>query len=335
MNILVTGSAGFIGSSICKSLLKLGHNVIGIDNVNNYYSKDLKLSRLATLQYYQNYLHYDVDIVDQKKLSQIFIEHKPIKVINMAAQPGVRYSIENPMSYIKNNLIGFSNILECCKMIQVKHLVYASSSSVYGANSSIPYSVKQNVDHPLSLYAATKKSNELMAHSYSHLFKLPTTGLRFFTVYGPWDRPDMALQKFTKQILNNETIKVFNNGNHLRDFTYIDDIVKGVLLVLNKPATPDPSWSNEKPDPSTSNAPWRVYNIGNNQPIKLIEYINELEKALGKKVKKEYLPIQPGDVLNTWANVDELFQQFNYRPKTSIVSGINKFIEWYKDYYSI
>ena len=335
MSILVTGSAGFIGFYLAKRLLKSGNKVIGIDNINDYYSTSLKLSRLKILKKYSNYKHFKIDITNEKKISEIFQNFKPRKVINLAAQAGVRYSLENPSAYINSNLVGFSNILENCRNYKVKHLVYASSSSIYGANTSVPYSVQQNTNHPLSLYAATKKSNELMAHSYSNLYKIPTTGLRFFTVYGPWDRPDMALQKFALKIIKGEKIKIFNNGNHKRDFTFIDDIVESIIRVLNKPAKPDSSWSGKNPNPSTSNAPWRIYNIGNNKPIKLMNYINALEIALGKKAKTEFISIQPGDVPNTWANVDELERQFNYKPNTSIEQGIHKFVNWFKNYYKI
>ena len=335
MKILITGSAGFIGSALSLKYLKCGDEIIGLDNHNDYYDQSLKESRLSLQAIYSNYTHYRLDLTKAEEIEKIFKKHKPQRVIHMAAQAGVRFSIENPMSYINSNLIGFASILESCRNNNIEHLVYASSSSVYGANTLMPYSVQQNVDHPLSLYAATKKSNELMAHSYSHLYKIPTTGLRFFTVYGPWDRPDMALQKFAHQIINGDTIKVFNHGNHQRDFTYIDDIVEGVMRVLNKPAKPNLKWSSNNPDPSSSNAPWKIFNIGNNQPTKLMNYINALEVALGKKAKKIFLPIQPGDVPNTWANVDELVEHFNYQPNTSINEGINKFVNWFTDYYKI
>ena len=335
MKILVTGSAGFIGSALCLRLLELNNEVIGIDNHSDYYSPTLKEDRLLRLQKYKNYKHIRADLCDETSISKIFKDHKPQKVINMAAQAGVRYSLKNPMSYINSNIVGFLNILEGCRYNEVQHLVYASSSSVYGANTLMPYSVSHNVDHPLSVYAATKKSNELMAHSYSHLYKLPTTALRFFTVYGPWDRPDMALQKFAKAIINGETIKLFNNGNHQRDFTFIDDIVEGVLRVLNHPAKPKPNWSSDSPDPGSSNAPWKIYNIGNNQPVKLTKYIEVLENSLGKKAKKEFLPIQPGDVPNTWANIDDFVKKFDYNPKNSIEEGVVKFANWFKTYYKI
>jgi len=333
MKILVTGSAGFIGSALCLRLLELGNKVIGLDNHNDYYSPFLKEARLLRFSNHLNYTHVRIDLCDQEGISKIFKQYKPQKVINMAAQAGVRYSLKNPMSYINSNIIGFMNILESCRNYDVEHLVYASSSSVYGANTLMPYSESHNVDHPLSLYAATKKSNELMAHSYSHLYKIPTTGLRFFTVYGPWDRPDMALQKFAQRIIDGNTIKVFNHGNHQRDFTFIDDIVEGVIRVIDLTAKSDPNWSGKNPKPNTSNAPWKIYNIGNNQPIRLIDYIKALEIALGRQAKKEFLPIQPGDVPDTWANVEALIENIDYQPTTTINEGINKFAEWFKDYY--
>ena len=330
MKILVTGSAGFIGSALSKYLLDRGDEVIGIDNHNDYYEKSLKESRLKRISGYDNYTHIRINIVDREEISGVFQKHKPSKVVNLAAQAGVRYSITNPMAYIDSNLVGFGNILENCRKNKIEHLVYASSSSVYGATSLVPFSVKQNVDHPISFYAATKKANELMAHSYSHLYNLPTTGLRLFTVYGPWDRPDMALQKFAKAILNNETIKIFNRGNHERDFTYIDDIVEGIARVIDKPPFLD---INNSSQINQSNPLWKIYNIGNNQPVKLMDFINILEKNLGKIAKKEFLPMQPGDVHKTWANIDELEMEFNYKPNTSLESGISKFCKWFLDYY--
>jgi UDP-glucuronate 4-epimerase len=335
MKILITGSAGFIGAALAQRCLQRGDEIIGLDNHNSYYDITLKEARLSLFSNHSNYEHYQIDLTNFKEIEKVFNKHKPQRVIHMAAQAGVRYSLENPMSYINSNLVGFANILESCKNNYVEHLVYASSSSVYGSNTSMPYSVRQNVDHPISLYAATKKSNELMAHSYSHLYKIPTTGLRFFTVYGPWDRPDMALQKFTHQIIKGQNIKIFNHGNHKRDFTYIDDIVEGVIRVLDKVATSNPDWNSDFPDSSTSNAPWRIYNIGNTQPIKLMNYIEAIEKALKKKANKQLLPIQQGDVPNTWANVEELKREFNYQPNTTIEEGINKFVEWFRDYYKI
>jgi len=333
MKVLVTGSAGFIGSALSIRLLERGDEVIGIDNHNNYYNQDLKEARLKRHSGHQNYTHIRADIANSETVLNLFKIHQPQRVVNLAAQAGVRYSLENPLTYVESNLVGFSHILEGCRQNKVDHLVYASSSSVYGANTELPFSVHQNVDHPLSLYAATKKANELMAHAYSHLYRLPTTGLRFFTVYGPWDRPDMALQKFATTIVKGETLKIFNNGNHQRDFTYIDDIVEGITRVLDQPAKSNSNWDSRKPDPATSAAPWRVYNIGNNRPINLLEFINLLEIALGEKAKKEFLPIQPGDVPSTWANVDELVKEFNYEPTTNAEVGIIEFVKWFKNYY--
>ena len=294
MKVLVTGAAGFIGSALSLRLLERGDKVIGIDNHNAYYSPLLKQARVARQASHPNYTHIRVDLTDRAGLAESFKAHMPQRVVNLAAQAGVRYSLENPLSYVDSNVVGFGNVLEGCRHNGVEHLVYASSSSVYGANTSMPFSVHDNVDHPLSLYAATKKANELMAHTYSHLYDLPTTGLRFFTVYGPWDRPDMALQTFARAITNGETIKVFNYGDHRRDFTYIDDIVEGVIRVLDCPALPNPFWSSDNPDPGTSKAPWRLYNIGNNRPANLMNYIGALENALGKEANKEFLPMQPG-----------------------------------------
>ena len=334
MKILVTGAAGFIGSALSLSLLKRGDEVIGIDNHNNYYSPALKEARLARQESHSNYTHIRIDLADRDGMAELFKTHKPQRVVNLAAQAGVRYSIENPLSYIDSNLVGFGHVLEGCRHNNVEHLVYASSSSVYGANTAMPFSVHHNVDHPLSLYAATKKANELMAHTYSHLYNLPATGLRFFTVYGPWDRPDMALQKFAQSISKGETIKVFNHGNHHRDFTYIDDIVEGITRVLDSPAVGNPQWSSDKPDPASSKAPWRIYNIGNNRSVKLMDYISALENALGKEAKKEFLPIQPGDVPDTWANIDDLIEQFDYQPNTPVEQGVSKFAEWFTNYYA-
>ena len=331
---MVTGAAGFIGSALALRLLNRGNEVVGIDNHNDYYSPMLKEARLARHERHPDYTHVRLDLSDRKGVAELFKTHKPQRVVNLAAQAGVRYSLENPLSYIDSNLVGFGHILEGCRHNGVEHLVYASSSSVYGANTSVPFSVRDNVDHPLSLYAATKKANELMAHSYSHLFGLPTTGLRFFTVYGPWDRPDMALQKFAHAIVNEETIQVFNHGNHRRDFTYIDDIIEGVVRVLDRPAFSNPNWSSDNPDAGTSKAPWRVYNIGNNKPVNLMTYIGELENALGKKANKEFLPIQPGDVLDTWADVDDLFDQFDYQPKMTVDEGIANFAKWFIEYHN-
>ena len=335
MKILVTGSAGFIGSALSIKLLDRGDSVIGIDNHNNYYDPALKESRLSRHINHKNYKHINMDIEDQKTVGELFDAHQFDSVVNLAAQAGVRYSIENPLKYIKTNMVGFGHILEGCRYGNVAHLVYASSSSVYGSNTKIPFSVYDNVDHPISLYAASKKANELMAHTYSHLYNLPTTGLRFFTVYGPWDRPDMALQKFTKSILAGEKIQVFNYGKHRRDFTYIDDIVEGVIRVLNQPAMPNQTWDSSQPDPGSSSAPWRIYNIGNNSPVELLDYIKAIEDVLGIEADKELLPLQPGDIPDTYADVEDLVRDFDYKPSTTINKGVAKFIEWYKNYYNV
>ncbi len=333
--IIVTGSAGFIGFSLSLKLLQCGENVIGIDNHNNYYDPKLKEERLKRLIKYSNYKHFKIDLVNQKKLEEIFKDYKPQIVVNLAAQAGVRYSIENPMSYINSNILGFANILENCRHYKVNHLVYASTSSVYGANTKMPFSEHHNANHPLSIYAASKKSNELMAHSYSYLYRLPTTGLRFFTVYGPWGRPDMALFKFTDAILNKKPIDLFNNGKHSRDFTYIDDIVEGIHKTLDNPPSVNENWNSHSPDPASSNSPWSIYNIGNSKPVKLMDYVEALEKALGKKAKYNFLPLQPGDVADTYADVMKLKENFNYKPSTSVNVGVEKFIKWYKKYYKI
>lgn len=335
MKVLITGTAGFIGSTLALRLLERGDTVIGIDNHNDYYDPSIKEARLARFVSHPNYTHLRIDLADRQALYDCFSHHKPQRVVNLAAQAGVRYSIENPLAYINSNIVGFAHILEGCRHNGVEHLVYASSSSVYGANTSMPFSVHQNVDHPLSLYAASKKSNELMAHTYSHLYGLPTTGLRFFTVYGPWGRPDMALFKFTKAILAGEPIQVFNHGKHRRDFTYIDDIVEGVIRVLDRPAPANPEWRGDRPDPGTSKAPWRVYNIGNNSPVDLMDYIAELEKALGKKAEMELLPLQSGDVPDTCADVSDLVEQFHYKPSTSVEDGVARFVAWYRDYFKV
>ena len=335
MRILVTGSAGFIGSALALRLLARGDTVVGIDNHNDYYDPAIKEARIEQFIDNPNYTHIRADLTDHQIIEEIFTNYKPERVVNLAAQAGVRYSIENPLAYINSNIVGFAHILEGCRHNDVEHLVYASTSSVYGANTSMPFSVHQNVDHPLSVYSASKKSNELMAHTYSHLYGLPTTGLRFFTVYGPWGRPDMALFLFTKAILANKKIKVFNYGKHRRDFTYIDDIVEGVIRTLDTPATSNLEWNSDQPDPGSSNAPWRVYNIGNNKPIELMDYIAALEKALGKKAEKEFLPLQAGDVPATYADVDDLVVQFDYRPATSVEDGINHFVCWYRDYFKV
>jgi UDP-glucuronate 4-epimerase len=335
LKVLVTGAAGFIGSALSLRLLERGDIVIGIDNHNDYYDPAIKEARLARHAGHPNYIHLRIDLRDRKAMEECFAAHKPHRVVNLAAQAGVRYSIENPLAYIDSNIVGFAHILEGCRHNGVEHLVYASSSSVYGANTTMPFSVHHNVDHPLSLYAASKKSNELMAHTYSHLYNLPTTGLRFFTVYGPWGRPDMALFKFTKAILAGENISVFNYGKHRRDFTFIDDIVEGVIRVLAHPAEPNPAWSGAAPDSGTSMAPWRVYNIGNNSPVELMDYIAALEKALGKSAKMDMLPLQPGDVPDTSADVTDLFENFHYRPTTPVDQGVANFVAWYRTYFNI
>ena len=332
---LVTGSAGFIGSSVSIELLERGDNVIGIDNHNDYYDPKIKDGRLKRLNKYSNYKHYKVDLSDRVSLDKVFKDHKINKVINLAAQAGVRYSMENPLAYINSNIVGFAHILENCFKHDIEHLVYASTSSVYGANTKMPFSEHESVNHPLSVYAASKKSNELMAHTYSYLYKLPTTGLRFFTVYGPWGRPDMALFKFTKNILEEKPIEVFNYGNHTRDFTYIDDIVKGVIKALDNSATGNVKWDSNQPDPATSKAPWRIYNIGNNKPVQLMDYIDALEKTLKKKAIINFLPLQPGDVPDTYASVDNLKNKFDYKPSTSVIEGVSNFVDWYKNYYQL
>ncbi|MFV5216001.1 NAD-dependent epimerase [Azonexus caeni] len=335
MTVLVTGAAGFIGSAVSLRLLARGDTVIGIDNHNDYYDPALKEARLARQLGHPNYTHLRIDLADRSGMAELFRTHQPRRVVNLAAQAGVRYAMENPLAYIDSNLVGFAHILEGCRHNGVEHLVYASSSSVYGANTALPFSVHDNVDHPLSLYAATKKANELMAHSYSHLYGLPTTGLRFFTVYGPWDRPDMALQKFAWAIVKGEVVKLFNHGKHRRDFTYIDDIVEGVIRVLDRPAPPNPDWSGEQPDAGTSRAPWRVYNIGNNRPVDLMAYVGALEKALGRTAEKAFLPLQPGDVPDTWANVDDLVEQFDYQPATPVEQGVANFARWFSDFHRL
>lgn len=333
MDILVTGSAGFVGSALCLELLKQGYSVLGIDNHNDYYDPQLKADRLDRHLNHPNYQHLKIDLADKEALDTAFVKYQPKQVVNLAAQAGVRYSIDQPLSYLYSNLLGFGHILEACRHHQVSHLLYASSSSVYGANQHIPFSVHDNVDHPLSLYAASKKSNELMAHAYSHLYQLPTTGLRFFTVYGPWGRPDMAPFKFTKSILAGDAISVYNYGRHKRDFTYIDDVVQGILKVLEKPATPNQSWSGLQPDPATSLAPWRIYNIGNSAPVDLVDFIQAIEDSLGVRAKMELLPLQPGDVVDTYADVTDLVRDFDYQPATSIQVGVDNFVQWYRSYY--
>jgi UDP-glucuronate 4-epimerase len=333
MKILVTGAAGFIGFSLTCRLLKEGHEVCGLDILNDYYDVNLKKNRLSIIEKNSRFEFQRMDLADRETIKQLFSTHSFDYVINLAAQAGVRYSIKNPGSYIDSNLVGFGNILEGCRHSRVKHLVYASSSSVYGLNTSMPFSVRHNVDHPISLYAASKKANELMAHTYSYLYNLPTTGLRFFTVYGPWGRPDMALFLFTKAIFADEPIKVFNNGNMQRDFTYIDDIVEGVVRVMNTIPKADPDWSSDRPNPAASCVPYKLYNIGNNQPVALMEFVEAIEKAIGKKALKEYLPLQAGDVPATYADVNDLIKDTGFKPSTPIVEGIQNFIDWYKDYY--
>ena len=335
MNILVTGSAGFIGSSLSRRLLELGYNVIGIDDHNNYYDTNLKEARYNLNSKYEKYVHYRINIIEKIKIEKIFKLHKPEIVFNFAAQPGVRYSLKNPDAYIQSNIIGFVNMLECCHLNKVKHFIYASSSSVYGANTKLPFSEHDNSNHPLSLYAATKRSNELIAHSYSHIYGLPTTGLRFFTVYGPWGRPDMALFKFSKAILENKTIDIFNNGKHSRDFTYIDDVIDGVIKVLNYLPKSNDSWDTKNPDQASSKSPWRIFNIGNNRPQSLNKYIEVIEKVLKIKAKKRFLDLQPGDLLETCANIDNFQNEFSFEPKTDIYEGIQKFVQWFRDYYKV
>ncbi|MEB7039040.1 NAD-dependent epimerase [Staphylococcus gallinarum] len=332
MKILITGAAGFIGSHLAKKLIAQHHEVIGVDNINDYYSVSLKEDRLKSIGD-NNFTFFKLNLEDYEDLKEVFIKEQPEVVVNLAAQAGVRYSLENPRAYIDANVVGFMNILECSRHFDVKHLIYASSSSVYGANTSKPFSTSDNIDHPLSLYAATKKSNELMAHTYSHLYQLPTTGLRFFTVYGPWGRPDMALFKFTKAIVNDEAIDVYNHGNMMRDFTYVDDIVEAISRLIEKPAEPNPEWSGANPDPSSSYAPYKVYNIGNNSPVRLMEFVEAIENKLGKTAKKNYMDLQAGDVPETYANVDDLYNNIDFKPETSIQDGVNKFIDWYLNYY--
>ncbi|WP_434148318.1 NAD-dependent epimerase [Methylocaldum gracile subsp. desertum] len=335
MKVLVTGTAGFIGAALAQVLLARGDEVIGIDNVNDYYDVGLKEARLARIKSHPGFTEIRIALEDRERLNQAFADHRPQRVVNLAAQAGVRYSLTHPHAYIDANLVGFCNMLEACRHHEIEHLVYASSSSVYGANTAMPFSVHHNVDHPVSLYAATKKANELMAHTYSHLYGLPTTGLRFFTVYGPWGRPDMALFMFTRNILAGKPIDVFNFGHHRRDFTYIDDIVEGVVRVLDNIAAPNPNWNGDHPDPGTSKAPYRLYNIGNHQPVELMRFIEVLEDCLGKKAEKNLLPMQSGDVPDTYADVDDLIRDVDYRPATPIETGISNFVGWYKDYYRV
>jgi UDP-glucuronate 4-epimerase len=333
MKILVTGAAGFIGYHVCNALCRRGDEVVGIDSLNDYYDVVLKQTRLAQLDSLDNFSFIKMDIADRAAIEKLFSDQKFKRVVNMAAQAGVRYSLENPNAYIDSNLVGFTNLLEGCRHQGIEHFVYASSSSVYGANETMPFSTQDNVDHPVSLYAATKKAGELVAHSYSHLYQLPTTGLRFFTVYGPWGRPDMSPILFAKAILAGEPIKVFNYGKHRRDFTYIDDIVEGVVRCLDIIPTGNSDWSGENPDPSSSRAPWKIYNIGNSEPVELLHYIELMEKAFGKTTQKEMLPLQPGDVEHTYADVGPLQSEIGYSPSVSIDEGLQRFAKWYKDYY--
>ena len=335
MKVLVTGTAGFIGSTLAKRLLARGDEVIGIDNINDYYDVQIKKDRLSHLTSNSGFTDIRCNLEDKAAIDKVFKTHKPDRVVNLAAQAGVRYSLVNPQAYIDANITGFLNILEGCRHFGTENLVYASSSSVYGLNTSMPFSVHNNVDHPVSLYATSKKANELMAHTYSHLFNIPTTGLRFFTVYGPWGRPDMALFIFTRKILAGEPIDVFNYGHHRRDFTYIDDIVEGVIRTVDHVAPPNPDWNGNKPDPATSKAPYRIYNIGSNNPVELLRYIEVLEECLGKKAIKNLLPMQPGDVPDTYADVDALIEDVDYKPTTPIEVGIENFVKWYRDYYKV
>ena len=334
MKILVTGAAGFIGMHLSKRLLERGDEVVGIDNLNDYYDVQLKMDRLKQLEGYDKFTFLKMDMADREGMARLFKEQQFNRVMNLAAQAGVRYSLKNPLAYVDSNLVGFANILEGCRHNNVEHLVYASSSSVYGANTDMPFSVHHNVDHPVSLYAATKKSGELMAHTYSHLYGLPTTGLRFFTVYGPWGRPDMSPSLFAGAILRGEAINVFNEGKMQRDFTYIDDIVEGVVRVIDKVAEPDPGFDTGAPDPATSYAPYRVYNIGNNEPVQLMDFIETIEKAVGKPAEKNMMGMQDGDVVATYANIDALVEAVGFKPATPLNEGIQKFVEWYKDYHS-
>lgn len=332
MKVLVTGAAGFIGMHVSQNLLARGDTVIGVDNINDYYDPNLKHARLAQLTPHANFRFVQGDIADGKILEQVFADERPQRVINLAAQAGVRYSLKNPAAYIQSNLVGFANLLECCRNYAVEHLVYASSSSVYGANTHMPFSVHDNVDHPLSLYAATKKANELMAHSYSHLYRLPTTGLRYFTVYGPWGRPDMSPWLFTSAILEGRPIDVFNHGKMQRDFTFIDDIAEGTVRVLDHIAQANPDFSTDSPDPGSGNAPYKVYNIGNHQPMELMHFIQTIEQALGVEAKKNFLPMQAGDVIATYADVDALKADIGFEPATPLADGIRKWAHWYREY---
>jgi UDP-glucuronate 4-epimerase len=334
MKILVTGAAGFIGFHTARALLDRGDEVVGLDNLNDYYDVNLKKARIATLEDRSNWRFVKLDLIDRQGMADLFAGERFDRVVHLGAQAGVRYSIENPLAYVDSNVVGHANVLEGCRHNDVEHLVYASTSSVYGANTKMPFSVHQNVDHPLSFYAATKKANELMSHTYSSLYGLPTTGLRFFTVYGPWGRPDMALFLFAKAILAGEPIDVFNYGHHKRDFTYIDDIVGGVIAATDTVARPNPDWNSDHPDPGTSKAPYRLYNIGNSRPVDLMKYIGLLEEYLGRVAEKNMLPLQPGDVPDTWADVEDLVHDVGYRPSTPVEAGVKKFVDWYLEYYS-
>jgi UDP-glucuronate 4-epimerase len=335
VKVLITGTAGFIGHALASRLLARGDEIVGVDNLNGFYDVSLKRDRLSHLEPHPNFTDVRLDLENADGMAELFATHRPQRVVNLAAQAGVRYSLENPQAYINANISGFLNVLEGCRHNAVEHLVYASSSSVYGASTNMPFSVHQNVDHPVSLYAASKKSNELMAHTYSHLFNIPTTGLRFFTVYGPWGRPDMALFLFTQSILADEPINVFNHGKHRRDFTYIDDIVEGVIRTLDNVASPNPDWSGDSPDPGTSLAPFKIYNIGSNNPVELLRYIEIIENCLGKKAIKNMLPMQRGDVPATYADVEDLILDVDYKPTTRVEDGIAKFVEWYRSYYGV
>jgi UDP-glucuronate 4-epimerase len=335
MKILVTGAAGFIGSFTAKRLAERGETVVGLDNFNDYYDVSLKEARAKNLAGYDNFTMHRLDLADRAGMEALFVREKFDKVVHLAAQAGVRYSIENPHSYISSNIVGTLHVLEGCRHNDVEHLVYASSSSVYGANTAMPFSIHQNVDHPLALYGATKKANELMAHTYSNLYKLPTTGLRFFTVYGPYGRPDMALFMFTRNIIEGKPIDVFNYGNHRRDFTYVDDIVEGVIRTMDHVAEPNDEWDSDEPDPGTSRAPYRIYNIGNQQPVELMRYIEVIEECVGRKAEKNLLPMQQGDVPDTWADAEDLARDVGYKPGTPIETGVRNFVDWYIDYYQV
>lgn len=350
MKILITGTAGFIGSHLAERWINLGHNVVGLDNINDYYDQRVKYGRLkrrgidqSQIEYnkivhstlHKNYRFIKLNLEDREAINTLFQEEQFDYVCNLAAQAGVRYSLTNPYAYVDSNLVGYLNVLEASRQTEVKHFVYASSSSVYGANEALPFSTSDNIDHPVSLYAATKKANELMAHSYSHLYKLPTTGLRFFTVYGPWGRPDMALFLFTKAILAGEPINVFNNGEMVRDFTYVDDIVEGITRVLSHPPKGNPAWDGKHPDPADSKAPYKIYNIGNNNPVKLLDFIEAIEQKVGKKAIKNMMPLQAGDVVATYAKVDDLIRDLDYKPETSIQAGIDRFVDWYRGFYGV